>query len=731
MEPVRVACPNCRGKLVVRSEWLLGQTIICPRCKTNVQLPTSASIAPATGVIAPVTFDSTAITRVDDGQIAQRLAEEPIGTGGLLNIDGPEFESAIEAFRPLHGVAEDSNPATPRVNHRTDEGSVGMESLEIMQYDSPISISRMDDWNHPATKKRRQLLMITMAGIAATLIALIGFVAFINAFSKPTIVAEIPLQSEPTAPPLAPAPPQPPTVPEVSGNGTGENGTSIVQPQIKPAETVKELMGIEAPLAGNDPQTTTSLPSQPMDANNRLIGVENPTDPIPPSDVVKLNPGTKPSTTLNDNVVKPSSVPIENTEIPDSMKRMTLMFDPGSLGLLSDSFASSKPLDRANVAPEKVDTEALYHPDSIVFPTWDVVQETLVPRLATTKPIPLSKLLITLSQLSNSGLGWDFEALRYSGFDVDLPVELAMESASIGDMIRSICNENRLVVTVDNQGLARLGPVPEEILSRLPSDWSISDFAPDDSSIASWKELITKLFPNSSTQWQFRGAEIQWLDTASPIQKATVAAFLDQVRVANQLTPKSTLPAAVIEPRLGIDDLLLRLSKPGTSIKEHAIALPDLLDDAARDVGLKLLLDWKNLFQHGLSYSKSVTSLIRARTWPEIAKWGIDEFSLVAVVDGANQVILTTLPQQRSLRRTMLLKLEAGTKIENLRESLRLLSPADDQGLSMLLVSPLPLIGKEPSNWVVARICPPNTAQLQKRAIREALQLPALQRRVP
>jgi len=99
LEPVRVVCPSCHGKLVIRLETLLGQVVICPRCKSNVQIPASPTAMPT---VAPTTYDSSAITRVDHGMLEQRLAEASEKVGGLFDLDGQSFESAIDAFRPAH-----------------------------------------------------------------------------------------------------------------------------------------------------------------------------------------------------------------------------------------------------------------------------------------------------------------------------------------------------------------------------------------------------------------------------------------------------------------------------------------------------------------------------------------------------------------------------------------------------------------------------------------------------
>jgi hypothetical protein len=442
----------------------------------------------------------------------------------------------------------------------------------------------------------------------------------------------------------------------------------------------------------------------------------------------KMLPDKKPDASEANakNPTDPENSTLDSSEMSEAMKRFSQIFSPGSLTLLPDAIAKDEPTSGSEAGLEKVDIETLYHPPPVIEPSRDAIQSTMIHRMATKAPIPLGVLLVGLGQLSGGGLSWDIDSIRMSEFDIDRPVSLSVESTTLGELLNSLCGENGLVPPSDEQGPIRLRPLPEEIEKRLPTDWAIQDLVSQEASIAQWQDLLQQIYPDWSTEWKIQGQELQWAETASPLRRATIAAFLDQVRRAHGLALKSSLPNAVTDPRLGIDEAVLRLSRAGTRVIEHPISLPQLLDTAARDSGMKLVFDWESLFSHGFSHSKAATSLIRGRTWPEISKWGLDEFSLVAAIDGDSHIVLTTLPRQRRMWRTMILKLESGKTIESVRESLRMLSPTNEQGLAMLLVSPIPQVGGTKESWVVARICPPNTVQLQTRVLREALRLPAL-----
>ena len=707
MEPVRVVCSSCNGKLVVRLESLLGQTVICPRCKSSVQIPKSPQ---GKSIIAPTSYDSSAITRVDDGQLAQQLIDEQVKPGGLFELDGQSFESAIDAFRPVDEGFAGTQPNVAKASSSSVDEDVPMVPLI---HDHAITESRMADWNHPETKRRRQLLMIAMAAIAATLVATGGLIAFLSFQSSKDIISQAPLSpeiSEPDKVPVEAVPQAKMANPEADATVIKSNSSIDLQPNKTSVAEPPVANPVELPAA-----KASALP-------------ENLASNLQANSFEKMFPTKSPdgTSTKDTNPSNPNSPSMESFEVPDAMKRLSQVFDPGSLTLMPDAITNETPNNISEGGPEKVDVETLYHPAPVNAPSWIEIQSTRIQRLATKNSIPLNSLLVFLGQLSGGGFSWDVESVRMSGYNTDESILLSVEAITIGEFFKSFCSEHEIVATIEEQGSPRLRPIPETILQRLPTDWSIDDLAANEASISEWQELLKQLYGSWNNEWELRGTTLYWSETASLVHKATLAAFLDQARIALGLMQKSTLPESVTDPKLGLEESVKRLSRPGTRIIEHPMSWPQLLDISARESGLKLIFDWDALFSHGFSHSKAATSLLRWRSWPEIAKWGLDEFSLVAVVDGVDQVVLTILPQQRRVWRTIILKQEPGKTIESVRESLRMLSPTDDQGRSMLVVRPLPSAGESQGSWVVARICPPNTFQLQMRVLRDALKLPPL-----
>jgi hypothetical protein len=179
-------------------------------------------------------------------------------------------------------------------------------------------------------------------------------------------------------------------------------------------------------------------------------------------------------------------------------------------------------------------------------------------------------------------------------------------------------------------------------------------------------------------------------------------------------------------PSQAYSEAFVRLRNKGTSVFAEVMSSPALLELAARECQFELLFDWPSLHSHGFSHSASNLSLFKNRTWQQIAKRIMDQFDLVAVVEGPNRLILTTLAQQRRWVRWTVLPMKAGDTLESIGESFRTLSPTDAQGRSILSVTPLPKIGSaNPIDYVIVRHCPPNTKQLELLEVRRSLQITA------
>ena len=85
VEPVRIRCQQCQGKLVIRTPELLGKSVVCPRCQSIIHIPSASEAAfpsawaSGNNQILPPGFDSTAVTKVQDALgPAENTSRDPV-----------------------------------------------------------------------------------------------------------------------------------------------------------------------------------------------------------------------------------------------------------------------------------------------------------------------------------------------------------------------------------------------------------------------------------------------------------------------------------------------------------------------------------------------------------------------------------------------------------------------------------------------------------------------------
>ncbi len=243
------------------------KSIHCPRCKTVIALPEKRPEGPEPTVgiqVKPVAgYDSSALTRVDDGSLAKQVADElSAHDGGLSELDDQAIASAIDAFRNTN-EHEKQTDATAFESGYVGANSDPLSSSSNSVTDSLLS-SRPQDWNSPATKRRRQLLMIAMAGVAGLLLAIGSLAAFIAARSgiQSKMVKED--SGKETLPIVAPVETKADEPTEVVVKPIIEPTEKLPGPSVEtPAETIKP---VEPPTATVEPITPISPGPEPSTA---------------------------------------------------------------------------------------------------------------------------------------------------------------------------------------------------------------------------------------------------------------------------------------------------------------------------------------------------------------------------------------------------------------------------------------------------------------------------------
>jgi hypothetical protein len=711
--------------LVIRDDGLLGKSIHCPRCKSVLVLPVEppSEGEPVLGVLARsvVVHDSTAVTRIDDGTLAQQVADLnqalPKAATGLSELDASDLASAINAYR-----AEELPHSTMHELTSIDPPSIQGQSsgIEASTVETTPTYPAALDWDSRATKQRRQILLIAMTGLAGLMLALAGLAAFI-AIRSGKELSKTSSQIEPKMPDVLG--PGEPTLPDAA-----ETSKLMVDDAKKEASTKLDKLDDQTPDASKTKLTSnpaeekssamSNSPSIDADGSDSTNKSSTNEQPAPNAESIAVVPQPSISDVSDIPSSPKDSISTDRpNDIPESMKRFLGIFDASKIPVLSDAITDEKVVDEVR---EKIDVESLYHPPAIELPLWEGAREKMMFSVSATNQ-PLDRLLIRLGQLTGVPIGWDLDTSRFASPEIIINVKSNREP--LRKFLESILEEKKVSIVGDPDGTAILRGDPTWIRSKLPADWLLDDLCKD---AAEWTRLLTKLFPQSMQRCRLEDKRIEWTEEATGIEKAELAVFLDQVRRGVGIKPTSSFATELIDPQAGWQAIDGRLKTKGTRIQLEPNSSACIFDEAARDVGLRMMFDWPSLYAHGFSFAASDTILVRGRTLSEIVRRTLEKHSLVAVIDNPQRIVLTTLPRQRRMWRTIVLKVDGDSTSEQLRERFRLLAPVSKDGRSTLTVEFIPSIPNQESVRLAAiRICPPNTFQIENFEIREALHLPA------
>lgn len=756
MEPVRIRCQQCQGKLVIRTPELLGKSVVCPRCQSIVQVPlASAEPSPSAWAsgnkpILPPSFDSTAVTKVQEAITPPRE-----GVGFLDWEDLPDELLSAPVLEDLpYGDPTLDLSAHPIGHHATD--SLGNVNDNGLAQSRPLQPS--SDWVSPSTARTRVILLVGTTALTASIAAIVLFMMFLSRFTSAK-----PDNALNPAPVAVAAPESGDDAENVAAN---EAANKVAVPQESDGKLDDRKLdnsdGNEPTMNGlaNDPNAEPNVAPESIAGNPPTPSVTEPSIPDTVAPDLKMGMSAQNRTAA----AEPAKAPAEEVNMipPAGLAQFAPVFELGSTGFSSDAASLEPTTPEFTGGGGVVDIGLLTHPAAIVPEPWDNVKTTPVLKLRVDQK-PLSQVLLLLGQLTNSGFGWDIQLLHFSSVDATQKVDVDAVNSTIEAELTNLSKQVPFVkqVVAPNEALnidgdkdppdpdgmvqmeqIQLLPLSDQISEQLPSDWSLDDLMSSDESqseerVTQWSRLLKAVFPPEDDSWVLDGKSIKWSDQAPLTQRSEMAVFLDQAREIYGLPAKSgffTSPSdssggnenrlAWTQPVKAYNEAYQRLQKTGHSVFAEVTSSPALLESAARECELELLFDWPSLQSHGFSSAATSLSIFKNRTWPQIAKRIMDQFDLVAVVDGPKRLILTTLAQQRRWPKATILQVRPGESIESIGESFRMLSPTDSRGLSILSVTPLPK--KDPAeaaDFVVVRHCSPNTKQLQLLEVRRALHI--------
>lgn len=614
----------------------------------------------------PASMDSTAMTKEDYGDWDEVLANIP------QNIhDNPE---AIDWGNPL----DDRSPNAPTY----------IEPYRPEVASRPSSNDRA--WQSQSVAKKRQLLLVATIGILSTVLAGLGFLGFLRSMAKPIAKEDqnkIEQKAE-TPPPIETADP-PLLEPTLSTDGTSTTQPSSITPnpddKTEPSEPVPPPI-VEPPKTG---LTFTETPS------------------------------TEPPTTPNTN--SPSS---EKEAAPDSNlsqiemdKKLSDLFGPTGFGeLLSSSTTLAESGFGKKLTPQDLEIDdlsetkqLLHHPAPKILPPWNEAIETQKIERIKFQDMPLATCMDFFSRATAVGITIDWESIRAVGLNEKISLSCDLQKMNFKEILDEILDRQGLGIEVQD-GFPIVRPKTTDTPPELAT-LNLSSVVP----IGSEQKLAEQLVMlwELEAKCEASGGKILWKPIATNVDVA-------RMRSSIQLFADTTARNPDVEKDQNTQARLLfdpNEWKEGRSLLSRKIAssvvIPDkrsvteLMTIACRDLDSELLIDWKSVWQHGLSPREEDNSVFRNRTLMQFSGKFLDEFALELVPIAKNSLWLTTESSRRQQFIVVPVRCESD-KLDEVKRALRLLAPKSIDGQSLFKFEPVAGL----SDWYLARICRPRVSQI-------------------
>ena len=611
-------------------------------------------------------MDSTAMTKEDYGDwdevlanIPQNIHDQPesIDWGNALEERSPNAPAYIEPFRSE--VA-----SRPSSNDRA--------------------------WQSQSVANKRQLLLVATIGILSTILAGLGFLGFLRSMAKPIAKEDknkVEQKAETPPPKVVADPPLlEPTLPT--------DGTSITQPS-----------------------STTPNPNDKIESSE-------PTPP-PPAEPPKTGLASsetlsaEPPTTPNTNPPSSGQEPDPNSKLSQSEidKKLSDLFGPTGFGeLLSSSSTLPESGFGRKLTPQDLEIDdlsetkqLLYHPAPKVLPAWNEAIETQKIERIKFQDMSLVACMEFFSRATAVGITIDWESIRAAGLDEKISLSCDLQKKNFKEILGEILDPQGLEIEIED-GFPIVRP---KTLNTPPplATLDLSGIVPNGSEQKFAEQLV--MLWEMESKCDVSDGKILWKPIASNIDVA-------RMRSTIQLLSDATAPKSdggkvqIANSRLLFDPNEWKESRSLLGKKMgSSIVIPDkrgvteLMAIAFRELETELLVDWKSVWQHGLSPREEDFSVFRNRTLTQFSGKYLDEFALELVPIARSSLWLTTDSTRRQQCILVPVRCEMD-KLEEAKRALRSLAPKTIDGQSLFKFEPVPGM----DDWYLARICRPRLSQI-------------------
>jgi hypothetical protein len=358
------------------------------------------------------------------------------------------------------------------------------------------------------------------------------------------------------------------------------------------------------------------------------------------------------------------------------------MFDAPSRGSWDDIGKSDRTVE-SDIALENREVlfREEYYPDPIPVTDW---AERSQRKLASvkTQPMPLLRCILWFSKVSNTGISADWLELRLAGVDLEEPIAIEGQNASIGELLDQICQPRGLEVQIDDAGFPRVRPTQDRLIALVAADgilntdkWTNEIPAQDRDN---WVPLVIRML--DLTQCRYAQGRVEWTEEASMYDRARLVAALQGLKHAAANPP--------VEVKVPNDAFDFGRPESWWRVRENAQAkMPmdrivyeerpviELLSMACEQSGMQLVIDWPAAWSHGLHPSRMSLSILRGRTLEEIANRYLEDYALDLVPLDSTTVLLTTDRVRRSIEQVIPIRLDRGMNMDDIKGAIRFLVP--------------------------------------------------------
>ena len=696
MEPFRLACPHCASKIVVRHEPLLGQTLPCPKCKGAILVPA----APPVGSES-TPFKSTTAQRVSPAAVPQppqRVGPHVINSGAITKEGDPDWENML-ASENFTIPVDTENDSTLRFRPLSDSDNYALAPIES----TPIPFNPLptptdptplhkQPWQSNSVAKRRQILTLVMIAITGSLVAIGCFVAFMKMVGndRKSISAGNDLAT---------------SVPK--------NATAVIQDQGTDEAAKSDPEAIAQPNTTTDPDRVET--AQPT-GTPEIVETEEPKVAIPEEKKSDSSQALA-TTPLPNAITPPASIPtIEEDD--NSSVALPPIFGQllgevlGKGNSIPDAgFGKNELADELDVQNAELYIDQVFHPQAKAVPSWEE-KSKLQLRSLTIKDTNFLRCIDSFGRMTGVGITVDWQSCRIAGIELTKPLQLDSQGKSVAELVAEIVENMGLEWTLDKQGLPVISASRAAMESKLPLDWSVPDLFAEGFEQQSCDALL-RLWGYEDV-CGFSSGRLQWNERATPIEKANVQASLNALASLRKLRddhpwqPKKEIQA-VFSPDQWYSSLAALNRQVGMSvIIPEPRPVADLLMTAAKATELNVCIDWQNAWNHGLIPNKPATSVLRGRTFPQIANRFLTDYALDLIPISEDSFWITTGDVRRKMVRVVPIRIPKDLKLEELKQSLRLIAPLGPDDRSRFKVIPIP--GTTDLFW--ARVCSPRADQV-------------------